>query len=233
MQRRNLVFGWAVVCVGLATVATATNPDPVVTGNSSYKGLITSGLNMNPGQNDGPNVKIYLEDPGVTLLSNLTVDRIGPNFGDFTSGTSGTIASGTQVIDYLLHYDANGIGANNDVSGTITFSTPILGLIVFTQALDDSDAIFGAPGVTYYTGTDRGLDTDAVNQGHGDDQFSVTNGSLTFNITGWTTTNIIDEVRVIVAVPEASTTVAPAFALFVIAGVAVRRRICLIFSASR
>lgn len=196
-----------------ATLASAA--DPVVTGTVHYFGQLTAPHSFLAGADDGPNVKVYLEDANVTLSAPLSVDRIGPNFGDFeNSGSgSGTIPAGTQVTDYLLHYDFNGTGGNNNAVGTITFNTPILGLIVFDSALNNSDAVFGVAGVTYYTGIDRGLDNNTVNQGNGDDDFSVTNNSLTFNISGWTTTNIIDEVRVIVAVPEPATFMMPLLAV--------------------
>jgi hypothetical protein len=201
--------------LALALSATfAGAADPVATGNVSYKGQLTAPHSFMSGADDGPNVKVYLEDANVTLSAPLFVDRIGPNFGDFNNAGSGSgsIAAGTQVTDYLLHYDFNGTGGNNDAVGTITFSTPILGLMVFDSALNNSDAVLGVAGVTYYTGIDRGLDNNTVNQGHGDDQFSVTNNGLTLNITDWTTTNIIDEVRVIVAVPEPATFIVPLLA---------------------
>lgn len=181
---------------------------PLVTGDVALKGQLTAPHNFNPTFDDGPNVKVYLENFGLTLSANLTVDRLGPNFGNFSSGSGGIIPSGTQVIDYLLHYDFNG-GANNDATGTIAFDTPIIGLIVFTSTLNASDGALGIPGVSYYQGANRGLDTDAINFGHGIDDFSVSGNQLTFNIQAWSTSNAIDEVRVILAVPEASTWVAP------------------------
>jgi hypothetical protein len=223
-QRKPVGYAIISAITLFAVIVASANADPIVTGNVAYRGVLAgSGLNMNPGQNDGPNVKVYLENSGLTLTSNLAVDRIGPSFGDFTSGTPGTIASGTPVIDYLLHYDAQ--TANNDVSGTVMFDTPILGLIVFTQNLNSSDSIFAAPTVTYYTGTNRGLDTDAINQGHGDDQFSVTANSFTFNISSWTTTSAVDEVRVILAVPEPGTALAPAIAFGAVIIGCVRKRL--------
>jgi hypothetical protein len=71
--------------------------------------------------------------------------------------------------------------------------------------LNVSDGALGIPGVSYSQGTDRGLDNNTVNLGHGVDDFFVSADQRTFNIQAWTTTTAIDEVRVILAVPESST----------------------------
>src|ERR1700732_3365926 len=90
----------------VATAAMAITP-PVVTGQVVYQGQLMSGTNLNSGDDQNANVQVYLEDPQVTLSAALPVDRIGPNFGTFEdSGSgSGSIPKGTQVTDYLLHYD--------------------------------------------------------------------------------------------------------------------------------
>jgi hypothetical protein len=60
--------------------------------------------------------------------------------------------------------------------------------------------------VLYENNQFRGLDTSAVNGGAGDDEFSVSADHMTFFINGWTTTNVVDEVRILVAVPDGGST---------------------------
>jgi hypothetical protein len=69
--------------------------------------------------------------------------------------TPASIAAGTLVSSYLLHTDRESVATN--YIGSITFSTPILGVIVTNAALNNTGAVFAAPGTTYDT-TGRGLD---------------------------------------------------------------------------
>jgi len=195
---------WGALALALGMMIAPVNADPTPTGNVVYDGQLLSGTNFNPGMNENTSVQVYLENTDLTLSSALFVDRIGPDFGSVLSGTSGKIAAGTQVTDYIFHYDYPGKGGGNQTSGTITFDEPILGLIIFTKSLDKSDSAFGLSGVTYYTGKDRGLEK-LVNSPNGIDNFSVSGDALTYNIADWTTTTLVDEIRVIVAVPEPST----------------------------
>jgi len=200
----------------------AVNADPTPTGSVIYNGQLLAGTNFTPGANENPDVQVYLENAGLTLSSALFVDRIGPNFGNVFSGTSGTLAAGTQVTDYLFHYDFPGMGNGNQTSGTITFNAPILGLEIFTTALDASDSTFAVPGVTYFLGPDRGLEK-FINSPNGVDDFSVSGDQLTYNIDSWSTTDGIDEIRVITAVPEPSTAL-PALLAAGVVGVLWARR---------
>ncbi len=218
----NALFRTLFVSLAFAVSLDAANP--ITTGNTNYIGPLTSGINLSANSTQGPNVKIYLEQAAITLAAPLSVDRIGPDFGTFaTPGSgSGALPAGTQLVDYLLHYDRRS-GDPSNVSGTITFSGQILGLILFDASLNQSDAVLGVAGVTYFTGQFRGIDNNTQNQGLGDDEFSVTNNKLTFNIDAWSTTNAIDEVRILVAVPEPATFVAPVLTAVVVAFLALRR----------
>ena len=65
--------------------------------------------------------------------------------------------------------------------------------------------------MTYSGNSLRGLDNSATNGGHGDDEFYVSADGRTLFIQGWTTTDVLDEVRVILspsAVPDGGSTVA-------------------------
>ncbi len=136
----------------------------------------------------------------MTLGAALGVDAVG---SAFTS--AGNIAIGTQVQSYLLHLDP----FNSDpvtLTGTLTFSTKILGVIFNTATLDGTDSTLGVSGVTYYTGVNRGLEAGA-------DSFTVSGNSLTFSA-DFSASTPMDEVRIVTAaVPEPTTMVAGALLL--------------------
>lgn len=197
-----------VLALGLMVASAHANMIVATTGSVVDKGQLTSGTNLNSGQTQGPNVKVYLESGPGTLASSVGVNRIGPNFGTFANNGSGggTLPAGTMFTDYLLHYDNFGTGGSNNASGSVTFDTQIIGLIVFTNALNNSDSTLGVSGVIYENNQFRGLDDSAANGGAGNDEFSVSADGRTFNINGWTTTNVVDEVRILVAVPDGGST---------------------------
>ena len=197
MKIKSIVSVAAVLCglhtgVSHASIAGVT---PSMVNN----GQLSSGMNLDLNQMvSGTQIRAYHESQ-VTLASGLAVDRIGSGFT-----LAGTIASGTAVDSYLLHMDGTGSGAFS-LGGTITFSTPILGLIFSDGLLNSSDSVVGVAGVTYYTAGSRGLELPG-------DLWSVTGSSLTFN-GDWDVSTVMDEVRIITAVapvPEPSTYLAGA-----------------------
>ncbi|MEM7386719.1 MAG: hypothetical protein AAF514_17415, partial [Verrucomicrobiota bacterium] len=99
-----------------------------------------------------------------TLANNLTVGEV--NVGDiFTKANkplNATIAAGTVVNSTMIHFDPN---PTANVAGTITFPTPILGIIWSNGQLDATDGLLGIAGATYPGGgTARGTfeNTDTV-----------------------------------------------------------------------
>ena len=203
MKKYSLFSRRAALLFAFCIATASTHATPIVTGEAVNSGQLMSGQNLKSGNTQGNNVKVYLENASLTLSANLTVNRIGPNFGTFaTAGSgSGVISAGTTIIDYLLHYDHAGTGGGNNAIGTVTFDSPILGLIVFSGALNGSNSVFALGGVTYSTNSLRGLDTNAQNNGHGDDEFHVSADGRTLYIEGWTTIDVVDEIRVILAPP--------------------------------
>lgn len=87
--------------------------------------------------------QVFLENENVTLASDLAV-------------VGGTIAAGTAVSSYIVHFDP--VGAPQTVyegHGTITFDRPVLGLIYATNdtgtysLLTNSDIAVGLGAATY------------------------------------------------------------------------------------
>lgn len=89
------------------------------------------------------------QERSVTLSGALGVDIDSPgSYAVFSTLSAASIAPQTQVTSFLLHVDPVG-STWNRFTGAVTFSVPVLGLIVSTSQLAASDATLGAPGTTY------------------------------------------------------------------------------------
>lgn len=105
----------------------------------------------------------FAEKTDVTLKTNLKVDASVAGVYDLKSNlTPTTILAGTRVNSYYLHVDRVGSPTVFDkVSGSVTFDTPILGVIATKDNLNISDSL-GASG-TVYSKTGRTLDAGGPN----------------------------------------------------------------------
>jgi hypothetical protein len=145
---------------------------------------------------------IWSEQSALVLPMSISVDMTKIGTSDASNNYSpspGTIASGIRVDTYLIHSDPVGSGSQNYV-GSVTFDTPILGIIDTINGLASTDSILGNARTTYPgASTDRGLESL-------DSLVWVSNNGLTIN---FTTSTFVDEARVIVgaAVPEPSSLV--------------------------
>src|SRR3989441_2049233 len=99
--------------------------------------------------------QLFMEVTGLTLPSSLAVDFNAP--GTYNSNPPGplpTIAAGTIVESYYLITDPVGSDPANirSFSGTITFSTDVLGAIVLDPEFASSNVALGHPGTLYSSG---------------------------------------------------------------------------------
>lgn len=184
---------------------------PSVTGNVQWEGQLLSGTNLGLGGKESDTTVFLYQESTVTLGANLGVDRVPPTFVG-----SGDIASGTTVTSYLLHLDPTGNSGGNNRNGTVTFENEILGLIFLQPKLNDTDSILGVGGVTYYTAGNRDLEAG--------DGWSISGNQLTFSIVDWDASNAMDEVRVIVSVPDSGSSLA-LLATALIGTAALRRKV--------
>jgi hypothetical protein len=75
--------------------------------------------------------------------------------------TPSTLSAGAAVDSYFMYSQPVGQPHNDyPYTATITFNAPILGLIVTTSTLNATNASVGAPGTTYDTTGDAGLESD-------------------------------------------------------------------------
>jgi hypothetical protein len=148
---------------------------------------------------------LFAEQTSVTLGSSLSVDVALD--GTYDSGNvpvagSGSIAPGSVVDSYFIHLDR--LGQNAVVSGSVTFDTDILGVIVYTGGLGGSDGLLGAGGTSYISGDpNRGLEF-----GPSEDVLTLSGSTLTLSLREQQ--NRVDQLRVVVAgsapvVPEPDT----------------------------
>jgi hypothetical protein len=115
------------------------------------------------------------------------------------------IVSGTKVSSYLAHFDAVGNRTSNPapLSGSITFDSDVIGLIVLSQAQNNTDAYPGLLSVSYpQQEPSRGLEivVGGVGQDSNDEiTLSADRRTVFLNLR---TGMVQDEVRFITAAPE-------------------------------
>ena len=172
---------------------------PGTTGAVSYQGTMPMDLDLTTGVTESDDhIFVWDEQQNVTLTEDLAVDitQTG-SYSHQTAPTPGTIPSGTVVSSYIVHFDEEG-GQALDLSGSITFDRPILGLIMLTDSLTDTDSLLGVPTTTYDTTGDlhwvRGVDTWT----HTQDPFTLSDDRYTISFHPLRTRNGIDEMRIIV-----------------------------------
>ena len=167
-------------------------------------------------------IQTFIEQQRLVLTSSVKVDDTAS--GTFTSDASlvsGTIAANTSVDSYFFHSDP--VSANQIFSGSVTFTTAILGVIVLSDSLSATDSLLGHPGTTYPTGDGgRGLELSTTQDFF---TLSADKKTLTFQ---FNTHENVDEVRVLTApttVPEPSSLALLGLGTLVLTGVASRRRL--------
>ena len=161
---------------------------------------------------------IYLlpERKNVSLTRNLLTDIKTP--GTYHTGSQlGTFAilAPMNVTGYLIHYDPTTSSSTTPVDGSVTFSYPVLGIIVTsarlssTSSTGSSDLRIGNAGVTFPTDADnRGVEFNTAGT---KDSITLSADYKTVTIHfkpddfGPTGIRTIDEIRIIEAVPEPST----------------------------
>ena len=101
-------------------------------------------------------LNFFTERTNFVLPSTTPVDIAPGSFPTTYTGNSllapGTLAAGTAVDSYFMY--SNPVGESQSLypyTATLTFSAPILGVIVTTSTLTATSPSLGAPGTTYQT----------------------------------------------------------------------------------
>ena len=145
---------------------------------------------------------VFQEQMNLSLPSALAVDITPPAsfpavYNSPSKLTPGNIASGTSVDSYMAYASPTSKQASPQFNyvATLNFSSPVLGVIVSSSTLNNTDSVVGAPGTTYPHDAFRGLELGS-SAGDGDVVKLLTPNSIYLFIN----TNLdIDEVRVITA----------------------------------
>lgn len=149
------------------------------------------------------NTVIRLIEEGTVLLStDLAVDVTSPGtYNDPAQVTPSTIPVGTLVRSYITHFDSIDTQLVLNRSGSITFDTDILGIMIFDSTLDAADPVVGLGSVVYPTGLMfRGTEIST--------QFPESVSLLdnrTFRINQMGVDLVSDSLRIITIVPEPGT----------------------------
>ena len=138
---------------------------------------------------------LFIEGIDITLGSAVSVDASGTGIFDTNASLNGgTIAAGTVVNSTYLNSDPGLQAGGTNLTGSITFSTAILGVISHTATLNATDSIFADPSVTYpVADSQRGFELVP-----GQDEFTISPDGLTlsFSVVTW---NNVDDLRIITA----------------------------------
>ncbi len=156
----------------------------------------------------------FAEQQNVRLASDLMVDALLPG------GAAGAITAGTTINSFFLHFDplgdSNAAADVETVTGSLTFSTPIIGVIwgglpcaqcpPSSLFLDSSDYL-GDPGVLYPTGgLGRGLETEEFYARNGTQDFlTFSPDFMTVSVSMSALPRHSDQLRIITRLPEPGT----------------------------
>jgi hypothetical protein len=192
------VFG-LVCATGFAAIISTTGQVSIISPPPSV--VVNTGLLSNTTE------FLFQETANFVLPSAVEVNATLPGtYNSNASLTPGSIPSGTDVDSYYLH--SNSVDATNQsYSGSITFSTPVLGLIVLDAQFASSNGILGAPG-TAYSSSGQGYELGSP------DVISLSADRLTVTFSNSLST-ASDDVRIITAspVPEPATVILSAIGL--------------------
>jgi hypothetical protein len=239
----SIFLAWAIVLV-IACMATI----PAQAGIVSFAGVTPLGGPPAPSVLPGaqppvPTPIVFLETVGVIgARAGLPVDHVVTGdvaVAPVTSGgvvnpllVDGSIPSGTPFESYLFHFDPADTVipslANTYPGSSIVFSNKILGVQLFSSAdplqkpalipyigtLEAGDAVVaanGGPPLAYYPG---GL----VNRGMEEDAMTITNSGFGILLAGQAFGAQIDQIRILVSVPEPASLAMAFVAIFGIMG---------------
>jgi hypothetical protein len=142
-------------------------------------------------------INMFTERTAYTLPTSLPVDITPGSSASRTYRigvdplTPSTVPASTPVDSYFMYSDPVGQPHKEfNYSGTLTFSTPILGVMVLKSTLDSTDTAIGAPGTTYRMGPADGL------EGNGDQVEMIGTSSISVS---FSTVDDIDSIRIITA----------------------------------
>lgn len=146
-------------------------------------------------------ISLVFVEESVVLASPIAINASAPGtYASLASLTGGTIAGGTGVTSYYLHSSGPN-RSGNIFAGSITFSTPILGVEALEPSLIATNSLLGVPSTAYFSSNqNQGFDL-----GTQIDSFTISPDGLTLTYIN-ETFGFSDDLRIITAasvpVPE-------------------------------
>ncbi|MGN6367815.1 MAG: hypothetical protein ACTHN5_06100 [Phycisphaerae bacterium] len=194
-----LAFVGMVLPVGIAGGAVTGATGAVVLNTSPPASIISGDWESNTA------IREFVEAEPKTLTQAVAVDLTAPGTSPGAADDNlspGTIPVGTVVNSYFLHFDPVGKPSTPvTLSGSITFDTPVLGLIALSSTLNGSIGSLGLASTTYASGSDHGMEF-APNADGTNDVLTLSADRRTVSFT--VTANLNgDELRIVTGVPEA------------------------------
>jgi hypothetical protein len=122
---------------------------------TGYMRFVSPGPDFHPGNyKDNEHIVVFPEKRGFLSNESMRVDMIDP--GEYEKShyeEKPTLVPHRAMTSYLLQLDAYPEGENpnrrRSVIGQITFANPIVGVITEDRLLNESEVVFGIPGVEY------------------------------------------------------------------------------------
>jgi hypothetical protein len=193
MRRYLSLLFIAVALCALAVTAWA-KVTGYVSGTTGAVSYTSAAANVTPGATQSNStISVFYEKSLALPAGGVTVDRTATGIVTATGDLSNTvIPSGTFISSHYLHFDAVTGGTN--LTGSVTFSEDILGVIVTQANLDGSNAALGRAGAIYPSAVaDVGVELP-------DDVFTISPDRRTLTVNLKAAGGVpLDNIRVIVA----------------------------------
>jgi hypothetical protein len=143
----------------------------------------------------GADLNVSMSSPGTASVVSTTPPPVVR-----TGLTPGTISAGTYVNTYFLHLDGLTSGTGTRLSGSVTFDQDIIGVIMLSNNVISSSALFGPSTSTAYPTVMAGTGTlDSANE-----FITISSDGRTLTLEMAVLNWSLDQVRVITKVPEPS-----------------------------
>lgn len=150
--------------------------------------------NVRQGRLEGSSIVAFQERQNIRLNRNIRANITQPgSYSRQGRKSPGIIPKGTVVNSYMLHFDPPGRRNQATASGRATFNEEIIGIIVGSNPLKNTDRALGLP-IVYPQGNARGLEFQN-NPNRGDSiDLSFNRRTVTLNLRARMS---VDQVRVI------------------------------------
>jgi hypothetical protein len=144
---------------------------------------------------DNDHIWLFTEKVGYTLTSPLAVNVTAPGFYNNYTGLLSTLPAGLRVDVYYMRFDP---GPTTTKNGSVTFDTPILGIIVHRSELHNSNYL-GVSGTAYPGITHSSL----IGLENSQDKITLSPDLKTLTV-DWRASSPGDRIRIITlsAIPE-------------------------------